>query len=224
LGVGGQGGDDQGDRGGGEEGDATTPTLRVRARTAVLAAGLGSNRLLARVAGLAGGGALSRQRVAAGRYCRLAAWPAAAPPPFSRLIYPLPVDGGLGVHATLDLGGGTRFGPDVDWWCAEEEERGSGGGADALGPAPPDVPATIVPAFEASVRAWWPGLPPGSLAPDYAGLRPKLGGPGDAPSDFLVAGRAVHGAAGVVVLLGVESPGLTASLALADVAVAALDE
>lgn len=190
------------------------PTARVRARTAVFAAGLGSNRLLASVDGLAG---LPRQRVAAGRYCRLARWPAAGPPPFAHLIYPLPVDGGLGVHATLDLAGGTRFGPDVDWWADDDDD------AAPLGPAPPDVPPDVVPAFEAAVRTWWPGLPPGALAPDYAGLRPKLAGPGDPPADFVVAGRAAHGARGVVVMLGIESPGLTASLALAEEAIGRLD-
>jgi len=184
------------------------PPTTVRATTAVLAAGLGSNALLDAVDGLA---SLPRQRLAAGRYFSLA-----APSPFSRLVYPLPTPGGLGVHATLDLGGRCRFGPDVAWL-----ESAAGG---PLGPAPPPVPPGLAPAFEAAIRQWWPGLPDGALAPDYSGLRPKLGGPGDAPSDFLVAGRATHGARGVVALLGIESPGLTASLALADVAVAALDE
>lgn len=188
----------------------TTPTLRVRAAAAVFAAGLGSNRVLASIAGLP---PIPRQRVAAGRYCRLTS-PRA---PFSRLVYPLPVDGGLGVHATLDWGEapGTRFGPDVEWWPEEEK----GGAGPLLGPTPPDVPASIVPAFEASIRTWWPGLPAGSLAPDYCGLRPKLARPGDPPADFFVR----RAARGVVVALGIESPGLTASLALADVAVEALE-
>lgn len=196
------------------EGEATTtPTLRIKARAAVFAAGLGSNRLLAKMAGLP---PLPRQRIAAGRYCRLTS----RHPPFSRLIYPLPVDGGLGVHATLDWGDtpGTRFGPDVEWWSAEE--AGSGDATPLLGPSPPDVPPSVLPAFEAAIRTWWPSLPPASLAVDYTGLRPKLCGPGNPPADFFV--RQV--APGVAIALGIESPGLTASLALADVIVAALDE
>lgn len=190
--------------------DAGPPTT-VRAASAVLAAGLGSNVLLDAIDGLASAG-LPRQRLAAGRYFALA-----ARPPFRRLVYPLPVQGGLGVHATLDLSGRCRFGPDVAWVEA-------GGGAPRLGPSPPAVPPALGSAFEAAIRRWWPGLPRDSLVPDYAGLRPKLGGPGDPPADFVVAGRSTHAARAVVAMLGIESPGLTASLALADVAVAALDE
>ena len=120
--------------------------------------------------------------------------------PFSRLIYPLPVDGGLGVHLTLDLGGQARFGPDMQWLP----------GAD---PAALDyaVDPALAPAFEAEVRSYWPDLPAGALQPAYSGIRPKLGGPGEAAADFCVD----MSVPGLVNLFGIESPGLTASLALA---------
>ncbi|MDR7332297.1 NAD(P)/FAD-dependent oxidoreductase [Roseateles asaccharophilus] len=121
--------------------------------------------------------------------------------PFSRLIYPLPVDGGLGVHLTLDLGGQARFGPDVQW-------------LDDSDPAALDyaVDAALAPAFEAEVRGYWPGLPPGALQPAYSGIRPKLSGPGEPAADFVID----TATPGLVQLLGIESPGLTASLALAE--------
>ncbi|MFG6489531.1 NAD(P)/FAD-dependent oxidoreductase [Roseateles sp. BYS78W] len=126
--------------------------------------------------------------------------------PFSRLIYPLPVDGGLGVHLTLDLGGQARFGPDVQWLPDADPAMLNY----AVDPA-------LAPAFEAEVHAYWPGLPPGALQPAYSGIRPKLNGPGEAAADFSID----TGTTGLVQLFGIESPGLTASLALAE-AVAAL--
>lgn len=121
--------------------------------------------------------------------------------PFSRLIYPLPVDGGLGVHLTLDLGGQARFGPDVQWLPGTD-------------PAALDyaVDPAFAPAFEAEVRSYWPGLPRGALQPAYSGIRPKLSGPGEAPADFHIDASLP----GLVQLFGIESPGLTASLALAE--------
>jgi len=121
--------------------------------------------------------------------------------PFSRLIYPLPVDGGLGVHLTLDLGGQARFGPDVQWLADTD-------------PATLDyaVDPALAPTFEAEVRSYWPGLPGGALQPAYSGIRPKLGGPGEAAADF----RIDAGTPGLVQLFGIESPGLTACLALAE--------
>jgi len=121
--------------------------------------------------------------------------------PFSRLIYPLPVDGGLGVHLTLDLGGQARFGPDVQW-LAETDPN-------ALQYA---VDPALAPAFEAEVRGYWPALPPGALQPAYSGIRPKLSAPGEAAADF----RIDASLPGLVQLFGIESPGLTASLALAE--------
>jgi len=132
--------------------------------------------------------------------------------PFSRLVYPVPEPGGLGIHLTIDLGGRARFGPDVEW----------------LDTADPttlnyDVDARRAGKFEAAVRAYWPGLEDGDLAPAYSGIRPKLSGPGEPAADFHIAGMATHGIRGVINLFGIESPGLTASLAIAG-AVARLAE
>jgi L-2-hydroxyglutarate oxidase LhgO len=120
--------------------------------------------------------------------------------PFSRLVYPVPAGGGLGVHLTLDLGGQARFGPDVEW--VEQENY--------------DVDARRADGFYAEVRKYWPDLPDGALHPDYAGIRPKLHGPGEPAPDFLIQREATHGVPGLVNLFGIESPGLTACLALAE--------
>jgi L-2-hydroxyglutarate oxidase LhgO len=123
--------------------------------------------------------------------------------PFSRLVYPVPEPGGLGVHVTLDLAGQARFGPDVEW--VENIAY--------------DVDPRRAERFYAAIRRYWPGLPEGALAPGYAGIRPKTAGPGEPAPDFQVQGPAVHGIPGLVHLFGIESPGLTASLALADAVV-----
>jgi L-2-hydroxyglutarate oxidase LhgO len=129
-------------------------------------------------------------------------------PVFSRLIYPAPrIDGGLGIHVTLDLAGRMRFGPDVEW--IEREDY--------------DVNVSRAPSFYASIRRYWPALQDGTLQPDYAGIRPKLTGPGEPAADFMVEGPAQHGLRGLVHLFGIESPGLTASLSLADATVAYLE-
>jgi L-2-hydroxyglutarate oxidase LhgO len=119
--------------------------------------------------------------------------------PFSRLIYPVPEPGGLGVHVTLDLAGQARFGPDVEW-----VERINY-----------DVDPRRAERFYAAIRRYWPGLPDGALAPGYAGIRPKTAGPGEPAPDFEIQGPRKHGVPGLVQLYGIESPGLTASLALA---------
>jgi L-2-hydroxyglutarate oxidase LhgO len=121
-------------------------------------------------------------------------------PAFTRLIYPAPVEGGLGTHVTLDLAGRMRFGPDVEW--IERESY--------------DVDPRRADSFYASIRRYWPGLPDGALVPDYAGIRPKLTGPGEPPADFMIDGPGEHGLAGLVHLFGIESPGLTAALSLAE--------
>jgi L-2-hydroxyglutarate oxidase LhgO len=120
------------------------------------------------------------------------------PSPFRRLIYPLPIDGGLGVHATLDLAGRVRFGPDVEW-VEEIDYRVDPSRADA---------------FYAAVQSYFPGLPRGSLTPGYAGVRPKLNGPGETPADFTVLRSRRSPASQAIHLLGFESPGLTAALAI----------
>jgi L-2-hydroxyglutarate oxidase LhgO len=131
--------------------------------------------------------------------------------PFSRLIYPVPQAAGLGVHLTLDLAGQARFGPDVQW-------------IEPASPADIDytVDASRCAEFEREIRRYWPGLPQGALQPAYSGVRPKLHGPGEAAHDFVLQGPREHGVAGLVNLFGIESPGLTSSLALADEVLARL--
>jgi L-2-hydroxyglutarate oxidase LhgO len=120
--------------------------------------------------------------------------------PFSRLIYPVPVPGGLGTHLTLDLAGQARFGPDVEW-VDHIDYR---------------VDPARAEGFYAAIRRYWPGLPEGALQPGYAGIRPKIVPPAVARQDFVVQGPAAHGVPGLVHLFGIESPGLTAALALAE--------
>lgn len=126
--------------------------------------------------------------------------------PFSRLVYPVPVEGGLGVHLTIDLAGQARFGPDVEWLVPEAYDRIDY----AVDPRRAD-------AFYGEVRRYWPDLPDGALVPAYSGVRPKLSGPGQPQADFLIQGPESHGLAGLVNLFGIESPGLTSCLAIADV-------
>ena len=120
--------------------------------------------------------------------------------PFGRLIYPVPVDGGLGVHLTLDMGGAARFGPDVEW----------------IGKLDHTVDPHRADDFYAEIRRYWPALEDGALQPAYSGIRPKISGPGEPAADFRIDGPNDHGVPGLVNLFGIESPGLTASLAIAD--------
>lgn len=178
--------------------------MQVRARALVNCGGLQAPALARKIAGLAG------KHVPQAYYARGNYFTLAGRSPFSRLVYPAPEAAGLGVHLTLDLGGQARFGPDVEWIAAI-------GTADdyRVDPARGDN-------FYAAIRRYWPGLPDGALQPAYAGIRPKIQAPGEAARDFVISGPADHGVPGLVNLFGIESPGLTSSLAIADTVVAML--
>ena len=172
--------------------------LEIEARVLVNAAGLHAQDVARRIDGL-DPARVPRPWFAKGNYYALA-----GRSPFARLIYPVPEPGGLGVHLTLDLAGQARFGPDVEWLDVD---------------SPDAIDYSVDPArsaaFYAAIRRYWPGLKDGTLAPAYSGVRPKLQGPGGPASDFMLQGPEAHGVGGLVNLFGIESPGLTASLAIA---------
>lgn len=182
--------------GGGFEIEAASgaETTRLAAGLLVNAAGLFAGEVAAAIEGLA---APWRREVF---YCKGTYFAAAGRVPFSRLIYPVPERDGLGVHLTLDMGGAARFGPDAEW--VEGIDYG-------LDPARGD-------GFYAAIRRYWPGLRDGALAPSYSGVRPKLAPAGGAFTDFTIEGPETHGLPGLVNLFGIESPGLTSSLAIAE--------
>ena len=124
----------------------------------------------------------------------------AGPSPFRHLIYPVPIDGGLGIHATNDMAGAARFGPDVEW--IDEVDY--------------SFPGNLKDKFVGAIQRYFPSLDVDKLSPSYTGIRPKLSGPGVPPADFAILGPETHGVAGLVNLFGMESPALTASLAVAD--------
>jgi L-2-hydroxyglutarate oxidase LhgO len=160
----------------------------------VLSGGLGAQDAAARVEGY------PADRIPKLHYGKGVYFAYHGPAPFQRLIYPPPIPGALGVHYRRDLGGQARFGPDLAY---VEHEDYSVDPARAAG-------------FEAYIRHFWPRLPDSALTPDYAGIRPKLHGPGEPQPDFRVDGPETHGIAGLVALFGIESPGLTSSLAIAE--------
>lgn len=179
---------------------ATEPRVRLVARRVVNAAGLWAQKIASSIEGLPQD-SIPALRLAKGSYFTLR-----GKAPFQQLIYPAPPgDGSLGVHLTLDISGGARFGPDIEPLDHSDPERVDY----AVDPKKVDL-------FEAAVRRWWPGLPKGSLLPGYAGCRPKLafGNAGDV--DFRIDGAARHGLEGHVMCYGLESPALTASLAIAE--------
>ena len=169
---------------------------RIRFRTVVNSAGPWAQGVARSLAGLPPA-SIPPQRFAKAHYFVLS-----GRSPFRRLVYPVPVPGGLGTHVTLDLAGRARFGPDVSWVnsvdYAFDESRAE--------------------SFYRSIRRYYPGLPDGALVPGYTGVRPKLSGPGEPAADFVVQGPAEHGVPGLVNLYGIESPGLTAALPLASLA------
>ena len=168
--------------------------MRICARTVINSAGLRAQSVAAALRGF------PQDLVPPCYYAKGNYYSLVGRSPFSHLIYPVPETAGLGVHLTLDLAGQARFGPDVEW-IAEIDY---------------DVDLRRADGFYRAIRDYWPGLKDGQLAPGYAGIRPKLGGPDAPASDFLIQGPGEHGVAGLVNLFGIESPGLTASLALAN--------
>lgn len=174
----------------------------VRAHTVVNAAGLQADRVASSIQDFPAR-FIPTVSFAKGSYFALS-----GPSPFSRLVYPAPPPGGhLGIHMTLDLGGAARFGPDSEW-------------VERLDYA---VDPKRVGLFAAAIREYWPGLSESRLYPAYAGIRPKVSGPGEPARDFCILGPQQHGVAGVVNLFGMESPGLTASLALGEYIAALAD-
>lgn len=178
---------------------------QLAARYVVNAAGLSAPAIAAATVGLAPP-LVPHARYAKGNYFSLA-----GRAPFTHLIYPIPEEAGLGVHLTLDLAGQARFGPDVEWICPE---------------TPDDIDYAVdarrAAAFEIAIRAYWPGLPADALQPAYSGVRPKLSSQGEPAHDFVLQGPAENGIEGLMNLYGIESPGLTSSLALADEVVSRL--
>jgi L-2-hydroxyglutarate oxidase LhgO len=173
-------------------------TTQLECRWLINCAGLDAVALAGRIAGL------SAAAVPPSYFCKGSYYTLTGRTPFSRLIYPVPEHAGLGVHLTLDLGGAARFGPDVEW-------------VDRLGY---DVEIARAAGFYAAIRKYWPGLPDGALERGYAGIRPKISGPYEPSADFRIDGPQHHGVPGLVNLFGIESPGLTASLALARIVAA----
>jgi L-2-hydroxyglutarate oxidase LhgO len=172
-------------------GDSAT---EIEARFVVNSAGLDAVGLLSRIDGYPAG-RIPTMHLGRGNYFTVA-----ARSPFQHLIYPVPHAAGLGIHATLDLGKRVRFGPDVEW----------------IDKIDYSVNAARAPLFYDAIRRYWPSLADGALMPDYTGSRPKLHGPGEPQPDFRIESAADHGLPGLVNLLGIESPGLTSSLAIGD--------
>jgi len=173
---------------------------QLLARCVVNAAGLLAPKLAQRFDGLA------PKHVPTAYYAKGSYFTLSGRSPFRRLIYPVPEAAGLGVHLTMDLGGLAKFGPDVQWVDSPEDLA---------------VDSLRSNAFYAEVRKYWPALGDGALLPGYAGIRPKISGPGESACDFMIQGPSVHGVKGLVNLFGIESPGLTSCLAIG-VSVAAL--
>jgi len=173
--------------------------ITVLAQTVVNCAGLDAPRVAASLEGLAA------HHVPTPRFSKGSYFALTGKAPFSRLIYPMHEGAWLGVHLTLDLGGQARFGPDAEWL------------PEGLHSEQIDytVDARRGEVFYDAVRRYWPALPDSALQPAYAGVRPKIHGPGEPPPDFVIQGPAVHGVPGLVNLFGIESPGLTSSLAIA---------
>jgi L-2-hydroxyglutarate oxidase LhgO len=168
---------------------------RFTARRLVIAAGLGA-QACAHIVESYPTHRIPPLRFGKGNYFALTGLKA----PFAKLIYPPPIPGALGTHYRCDLGGVARFGPDLEW-VEREDYR---------------VDPARAESFYEAVRKFWPALPDGALVPDYAGIRPKIHGPMERQPDFVIDGPDAHGVAGLICLFGIESPGLTSSLAIGD--------
>lgn len=172
----------------------TEETIELAAQVVINSAGLQAQELSRRIAGI------PQRSIPPALYAKGNYYVLQGKAPFKHLIYPVPEPGGLGVHLTLDLAGQAKFGPDVEW-------------VDKLD-------YTVDPAraerFYRAIRRYWPALPDGALRPGYAGIRPKLSGPDAPAADFLIQGPEAHGVRGLVNLYGIESPGMTAALAIAE--------
>ena len=183
------------------EGRSAGQPFRLRSTMLVNAAGLGAQRLATATEGLASR-CIAPLHPCQGRYFSYS-----GRSPFSQLVYPLPErnSAGLGIHATLDLGGQLRFGPDVHY-------------LDSADPDNPDyrIDPALAERFATAIRRYFPGLEPERLTPAYSGIRPKLSAAGEPAADFIIQTPAQHGLPGLVNLFGIESPGLTASLAIAE--------
>lgn len=190
-----------------EVGGATT--LRCRTRIVVNAAGAWAQDVAASLHGF------PRAQIPVGFHAKGHYFALNRRAPFSRLVYPLPEKGGLGIHLTLDLAGQARFGPDVEWLPG----RSSG---QPLADFDYCVDPARAAAFHDEIRRYWPALPEDALTPAYSGVRSKIAGRSEPPGDFLIQGPAQHGIRGLVNLFGIESPGLTASLAIGDLVLATL--
>ncbi len=172
--------------------------IEIGFKQLINAAGLYAPQLAQRMQGL-NAAHVPRAHFAKGNYYSLS-----GQSPFKRLIYPIPSEAGLGVHITIDFGGQAKFGPDVEWLEGISD--------------PDEIDYSVDPrradAFYAEVRKYWPGLRDGQLAPSYSGVRPKIVGNGQAAADFVIQGEDANGIKGLVNLFGIESPGLTSSLAI----------
>jgi L-2-hydroxyglutarate oxidase LhgO len=169
--------------------DATT----LACRALVNCAGLHAPALARKIAGIPGAA------IPPAYFCRGSYFTLSGRAPFTHLVYPSPEAAGLGVHLTLDLGGQAKFGPDVEWIDAIDYK---------IDPARGER-------FYAAIRTYWPALPDGALQPGYTGIRPKISSRAEPAADFRIDGREMHGIDGLVNLFGIESPGLTSSLAIA---------
>lgn len=168
--------------------------MTLSCRELINCAGLSAPEVASRITGL------SAQHIPPARLCKGSYFSFSGRAPFRHLVYPAPESAGLGVHMTLDLGGQARFGPDVEWVDTVDYR----------------VDPVRADGFYLAVRRYWPGLPDHSLQPAYSGIRPKISGPNEPAADFRISGPSEHGLPGLVNLFGIESPGLTSCLALAE--------